>query len=176
MNNLRLSLKRYFLVLLWVSGLLAACTHRDEKTQDTTANDGVQDTTPKVQVETLLKTTESWNSTPLPDYYPEHPEMTALRITIPPHTKLPVHRHPVINAGILLSGALTVISEAGDTLQMKTGDVIAEMVNQWHHGENNGDVPAEIVVFYSGNVGTPVTILKEAQGPEHSQDANHSGH
>lgn len=50
------------------------------------------------------------------------------------------------------------------------------MVNHWHHGENNGDVPAEIVVFYSGNVGTPVTILKEAQGPEHSQDANHSGH
>ncbi len=167
MKNPQLGLKRYFLVLLWVSGLLAACTHQDQKTQDTTANDGGQDTTPKVQVETLLKTTESWNGSPLPDYHPEHPEMTALRITIPPHTKLPVHRHPVINAGILLRGALTVISEAGDTLQMKTGDVIAEMVNQWHHGENNGDVPAEIVVFYSGNVDTPVTILK---------DANHSGH
>jgi len=121
-----------------------------------------------LQVETLIQTTQSWNGTPLPDYTSEHPQMTALRITIPPHTKLPVHRHPVINAGILLSGHLTVISEAGDTLQMKAGDPIVEMVNQWHHGENNGDEPAEIVVFYSGNVDVPVTILKESQKTDQS--------
>lgn len=99
--------------------------------------------------------------------------MTALSITIPPHTKLPVHRHPVINAGILLKGELTVISEAGDTLHMNTGDPIVEMVNQWHHGENNGDEPAEIVVFYSGNVDVPVTILKETQnGNQSAHDQN----
>ena len=64
---------------------------------------------------------------------------------------------------MLLRGELTVISEAGDSLKVKTGDVVVEMVNQWHHGENNGDEPAEILVFYSGNVGVPVTILKESQ-------------
>ena len=121
-----------------------------------------------IQVETLIKTTQSWNESPLPNYNPEHPEITALRITIPPHTKLPVHRHPVINAGMLLRGELTVISEAGDTLHMKAGDPIVEMVNQWHHGENNGDDTAEIVVFYSGNVGVPVTILKESQSEDQS--------
>ena len=121
-----------------------------------------------IQVETLVKTTQSWNESPLPNYNPEHPEITALRITIPPHTKLPVHRHPVINAGMLLRGELTVISEAGDTLHMKAGDPIVEMVNQWHHGENNGDDTAEIVVFYSGNVGVPVTILKESQSEDQS--------
>ena len=156
-------------------GLLIACVDQGNTIHEDTSKESAQ----KVKVQTLVKTTESWNNTPLPNYHPEHPEMTALRITIPPHTKLPVHRHPVINAGILLSGALTVISEAGDTLQMKTGDVIVEMVNQWHHGENNGDVPAEIVVFYSGNVDTPVTILKEPQEAEHplvAPDANHSDH
>lgn len=170
-------------------GFLASCGSPGSNTQaGELSSETIKDPTQKVEVQTLVKTTASWNGTPLPDYHPEHPEMTALRITIPPHTKLPVHRHPVINAGILLSGALTVISEAGDTLQMNTGDVIVEMVNQWHHGENNGDVPAEIVVFYSGNVDVPVTILKEtqdvegphgaadAEGPERSQDASHSGH
>jgi len=164
------------LLIALFSALFSACAEQAQKTQDKSSNSEVPVTTPKVQVETLVKTTDSWNGSPLPDYHPEHPEMTALRITIPPHTKLPVHRHPVINAGILLSGALTVISEAGDTLHMKTGDVIVEMVNEWHHGENNGDVPAEIVVFYSGNVGTPVTILKDAQDPHRAGDANHSGH
>ncbi|MEY2998141.1 MAG: hypothetical protein RIQ82_1522, partial [Bacteroidota bacterium] len=82
-----------------------------------------------IKVETLIQTTQSWNGSPLPDYTAEHPQMTALRITIPAHTKLPVHRHPVINAGILLRGHLTVISEAGDTLQMTAGDPIVEMVN-----------------------------------------------
>ncbi len=125
-----------------------------------------------IQVETLVKTTQSWNSSPLPNYNAEHPQMTALRITIPPHTKLPVHRHPVINAGILLEGELTVISEAGDTLHMKKGDPIVEMVNQWHHGENNGAQPAEIVVFYSGNVDVPVTILKDS---EDEDQGTHNG-
>lgn len=127
-----------------------------------------------IKVETLIQTTQSWNGSPLPDYTSEHPQMTALRITIPAHTKLPVHRHPVINAGILLRGHLTVISEAGDTLQMKAGDPIVEMVNQWHHGENNGDEPAEIVVFYSGNVDVPVTILKESQKADPSPQQGNS--
>ena len=127
-----------------------------------------------IQVETLIQTTQSWNGSPLPDYTSEHPQMTALRITIPAHTKLPVHRHPVINAGILLRGHLTVISEAGDTLQIKAGDPIVEMVNQWHHGENNGDEPAEIVVFYSGNVDVPVTILKESQKADPSPQQGNS--
>ena len=137
------------------------------------ANQGAEmtgDSIQKVQVKTLLKTTQSWNGSPLPDYESEHPEITALSITIPPNTKLPVHRHPVINAGMLLRGELTVISEAGDTLHMKAGDVIAEMVNQWHHGENNGTEPAEILVFYSGNVNKPITVLRD------SVETNHSGH
>lgn len=79
-----------------------------------------------------------------------------------------MHKHPVIKAGVLLRGELTVISEAGDTLQMTAGDVIAEMVNQWHHGENNGTEPAEILVFYSGNVDKPITVLRDSVVSNHS--------
>lgn len=154
----------FFLGLMII--LMTACNAPNNQVTETTQYDSVQ----SVQVKTLLKTTKSWNGTPLPAYNSENPEITALSITIPPNTKLPVHRHPVINAGILLRGELTVISEAGDTLQMKAGDVIAEMVNQWHHGENNGSEPAEILVFYSGNVDMPITVLRD------SVASNHSGH
>ena len=144
--------------------LITGCNAPTNQAKARTKNDSIQ----SVQLKTLLKTTTSWNSSPLPDYQPEHPEITALSITIPPNTKLPVHKHPVINAGMLLRGELTVISEAGDTLQMTAGDVIAEMVNQWHHGENNGTEPAEILVFYSGNADMPITVLRDSVVSNHS--------
>ena len=121
---------------------------------------GVQ-TPPKIEVTTLVKTTQSWNAVALPDYLQSTPEVTVLKITIPPKTKLPIHKHPVINSGYMLQGELTVMSQTGDTLYLKEGDVIVEMVNTWHHGENNGTVPVEIVVFYAGNVDTPITILQD---------------
>ena len=49
-----------------------------------------------VKVETLAKTSESWNGQPLPNYLTGTPEITILRITIPPGTQLPLHKHPVM--------------------------------------------------------------------------------
>lgn len=116
------------------------------------------------QVEQLAKTPVSWNGSPLPNYPNGTPEVTILRITIPPHTALPVHKHPVINAGVLLSGELTVVSENNETLRMKAGDSIVELVNQWHHGVNEGDDPAVILVFYAGEIDTPITIVRQENG------------
>ena len=81
---------------------------------------------------------------------------------IPPKTKLNWHKHPVINAGVLLKGELTVISKANDTLHQKAGEPIVEIVNGWHYGENKGNEPAEIIVFYAGVENTPITVLKTA--------------
>ncbi len=64
----------------------------------------------------------------------------------------------MINAGVLLKGQLTVVTEAGDTLHLQTGDPIVELVNEWHYGKNEGDEPAEIIVVYAGTEGTPITV------------------
>ena len=53
-----------------------------------------------VDVEELAKTGSSWDGTALPGYTEGKPEITILRITIPPKQRLPLHYHPVINAGI----------------------------------------------------------------------------
>lgn len=86
--------------------------------------------------------------------------MSIRRIIIPPGARLPLHHHPVINAGVLLSGELEVVKEGGPTLRLKAGDPIIEMVDSLHYGRNPGKVPAEIIVVYAGTPGVPTTVLK----------------
>ncbi len=110
-----------------------------------------------VRVEVLAQTSNSWNGSALPSYPEGTPELRILRITIPAGVTLPMHKHPVINAGIMLEGNLTVISEAGDTMQLSAGDSIVELVDQWHYGRNDGESDAVVVVFYAGVAGQPIS-------------------
>jgi quercetin dioxygenase-like cupin family protein len=112
------------------------------------------------EVKVLTKTTSSWDGTNLPQYRKGQPEITILRITVPPKVQLPLHRHPVINAGVLLRGQLTVVTGDKKTLHLKAGDAIVELVDKAHYGKNEGSEPAEIIVFYVGIRGEPVTIKK----------------
>jgi quercetin dioxygenase-like cupin family protein len=111
-------------------------------------------------VKELAKTSQSWNGATLPAYPPGQPKMTILRIIIPAGARLETHSHPVINAGVLISGQLTVITKDGETLHLQAGDPIVEVVNTLHYGINEGNVPAEIIVFYAGVVDTPITIIE----------------
>lgn len=112
-------------------------------------------------VKELVKTPRSWDGKYLPAYPQGQPEITILRITIPPGVRLQTHRHPVINAGVLIRGQLTVVTVDGKTLHMKAGDPIVEVVNTLHYGVNQGDIPAEIVVFYAGIVGAQITVIEK---------------
>jgi quercetin dioxygenase-like cupin family protein len=113
-----------------------------------------------VQSVQLVKSTTSWDGEPLPAYQPGAPEITILRITIPPGHTLPIHRHPFINAGVLIKGELTVTTDGGKVLHLKAYEPIVEVVGTWHYGRNEGVEPAEIIVFYAGQAGEPVTIKK----------------
>lgn len=113
-----------------------------------------------VHVDVLAKTSLSWDGNQLPDYPKGTPEITILRIKIPPGVQLPLHKHTKINAGLLLDGELTVVTEDSKTLHLKAGDTIVEVVNKWHYGKNEGTKTAEILVFYAGVLDTPITIEK----------------
>jgi quercetin dioxygenase-like cupin family protein len=113
-----------------------------------------------VKVEVLVKTSVSWDGRDLPNYAKGKPEITILRINIPPKVQLPLHEHPVINAGVLLKGELTVVTKDMETLHLKAGDSIVEVVDKWHYGKNEGNEPAEIIVFYAGVQDAPITIKK----------------
>lgn len=113
----------------------------------------------EIKVEKLAETIKSWNGDTLPKYPEGQPKVTVLKITIPPKTKLHRHYHSVINSGILLKGKLKVMDADENTLYLKEGDVIVELVNKIHYGINEGNRPVEIVVFYAGTEDLPLTVL-----------------
>jgi quercetin dioxygenase-like cupin family protein len=76
-----------------------------------------------------------------------------------------MHKHPVIKASVLLSGALTVVTELGKTLHLKARESIVELADKWHYGKNDGDEPAEIIVFYVGVKGMPITVKRLPRHP-----------
>jgi quercetin dioxygenase-like cupin family protein len=111
-----------------------------------------------VKMEQLLQTTGSWEGTRYASYLRGQPQITVLKITVPPHTALAWHQHPMINAGYVLSGKITL--EKKDTGQRQTfraGQALAECVNTIHRGYTT-DQPAELVVFYAGAPGVPLSI------------------
>lgn len=113
----------------------------------------------EIQMEELVKTTKSWDETALPAYPQGQPEVTILKITIPPGGQIPMHSHPVINAAVLTKGKLTVETIDGKVLHMETGDAMAEVVNKGHTGKNGGSEPAEIIIFYTGIKDQPITVM-----------------
>ncbi len=116
---------------------------------------------PGVVVQELVKTTRSWDGNLLPAYPRGQPQITIRRFTIPPGCRLEPHFHPVINAGVLTSGQLTVIAANGRKHHLKAGDPIVELVDTPHYGMNPGKTPAEIIVVYAGEAGTPITVAKQ---------------
>jgi quercetin dioxygenase-like cupin family protein len=107
-----------------------------------------------IVVSELVKTTRSWDGEFLIPYPQGQPEIIVRRISIPPGARLETHSHPVINAGVLMSGQLTVVTADGKMLYLNAGDAIVEVIKTLHYGINEGKLPADIVVFYASAVET----------------------
>ena len=109
----------------------------------------------------LLQTTQSWDGTNYERYPTGQPELTVLRITILPNTALHWHHHPVISVGYILSGNLTIQKrDTGERKILHAGNSLAETIQATHRGYTTNE-PVELVVFYAGQVGTPITINEE---------------
>lgn len=114
----------------------------------------------KVEVLSLLKSDQSWDGALLPPFPTTQPEIHVLKITIPPHSTLPVHYHPVINTAILVEGHMRLNTTDGKSKEFKAGDVFNEVVGTHHFCENIGDTPVLLYVFYASEKnGKPLTIL-----------------
>lgn len=111
-----------------------------------------------VSVENLAKSTTSWNGVSLPDFGDGETEITVLRISVEPHTKLPMHFHPVINIAYMLEGKLSVFAKSGEKKVISAGEPLIELVNQDHYGVNETDEPVRLVVVYLGKQGKPITV------------------
>jgi quercetin dioxygenase-like cupin family protein len=116
---------------------------------------------PQIEVQQILQTTQSWDGNEYKSYPTGEPQLTVLRFKVPPNTALHWHRHPVINVGYVLSGELTLEKRAtGERRIVHAGETLAETVQTTHRGFTTNE-PVELVVFYVGQVGVPITINEE---------------
>ena len=113
-----------------------------------------------VKVDTLLDTNRSWDGTEIVKWPEGKPEVKVLKYTIPPHTTLAWHKHPVPNVGHVVKGTLIVEVLDGPSKTFGPGDTFEEVVDIWHRGRNEGDTPVEIIVFQAAVKGQSPTIKK----------------
>ena len=122
----------------------------------------VDDADSEVQSIELLRTSQSWNGDDLPDYPQGRPELVAVKYIIPPGQKLGWHHHVAMNHGVLVQGELTIIGLDGKVGVIHEGEVVVEMVDAIHRGENRGTEPVVLYMFYLSQEGLPLSV----QNPE----------
>ena len=111
----------------------------------------------KVTSESLMQTGTSWDGSSYISYPQGKPELSILKITVPAHTTLGWHTHPVPNAAYVLSGHLTVEKQSdGSKKTIHAGETLAETVGTVHRGFTE-DEPVTLIVFYAGANGRPLS-------------------
>ncbi len=116
---------------------------------------------PSPQTEVLLRTGFSWDGTPYRHYPEGTPEITVLKISVPPHSEVPWHLHPAPMVGYVLAGRLRVEKENGESREVHAGEALPELVGARHHGVT-GDEGVELIVFYAGARGLPISVPQPA--------------
>jgi quercetin dioxygenase-like cupin family protein len=99
-----------------------------------------------IRIETLAKSTSSWDGAPYRAYFSGQPQLTVLKITIDPRTTLKWHYHPVPNAAYILSDDLTLEKKDGNKKHFIAGQALTETVDSIHRGITGAD-PAVLIVF-----------------------------
>ena len=111
----------------------------------------------QIEKEILLQSSASWDGTPYQTYPSSPPELTLLRLKIPANTQLPWHSHPMPNIVYVVSGELRIETRDGKhTTTVQAGQVLPEVINTVHRGVST-DKPVELIVFYAGSPGMPLS-------------------
>ena len=110
--------------------------------------------------EVLLKTTSTWDNAEYKKLKIKKPEVTVLKIIINVGEQLPMHKHDLVNIAYVKQGTLTVITEENKEITLHEGEVLPELIGKYHYGKNTGKEPVELVVFYIGEKGTPLSVNK----------------
>ncbi|MEI7423183.1 MAG: cupin domain-containing protein [Prolixibacteraceae bacterium] len=97
--------------------------------------------------------------------YPDfaHPEVTMLKITIPPGKSTGWHKHNIPVFAYVVKGTLTVELEDHRVIKFNEESTFAEMRNTYHNGTNREDVDLVLIAIYMGAKGQMLSIKKENQ-------------
>lgn len=106
----------------------------------------------------LLRASQSWDGAALPEYPAEKPELIVKRLTFPAGAKTGWHHHTVINYGIIQQGDLTIVCQDGSEKTFHEGEAMVEVIGTIHRGENRGQKPVVLDMFYASYPNAEITI------------------
>ena len=106
----------------------------------------------------LIETSDGWDGTPLPNYPEGKPVISIYRYVFPPHSVTADHFHKIINCGVVTKGQITLVCANGKEKTVMAGEAVVEIDGEVHHGENRGDITAEVIMFYAGDGITPFSF------------------
>lgn len=108
----------------------------------------------------LLKTTSTWDNVEYKKLKIKKPEVSVLKIIINVNEELPMHKHDLVNIAYVKKGTLTVITDKNESITLHEGECLPELIGKYHYGKNTGSEPVELIVFYIGEKGTPLSVNK----------------
>ena len=137
-----------FAVVALAVMMLAGCKRQCPCCKEKVGKDSTMTEVSAVETTELVRTSQSWDGAELPDYPKGRPELVAVKYVFPPGQKLGWHHHVSMNYGVLVQGELTIIGLDGKEKVVHEGEAVVEMVGTVHHGENRGDKPVILYMFY----------------------------
>lgn len=118
-----------------------------------------------VQSKTVLQATQDVVGQDIAYPKVEHPEVTGMKVIIPAGQETGWHTHSMPGYAYVLSGTITLEYEKGVTKQFNPGEAFAEVVNVSHNGRNNGTEDVVLIVFFTGEKGSPFTKKNSSGKP-----------
>ncbi|HLW49485.1 MAG TPA: cupin domain-containing protein [Sphingobacteriaceae bacterium] len=114
-----------------------------------------------IQVEVLMKTDTTSIGQKIK--YPKvaEAEVTVFKITMQPGATTGWHKHDIPLFAYVLQGTLIVEQENGVRKEFTAGSAVAEMMDEYHLGLNEGKEPLILVAFYLGGDQKPLAIRRE---------------
>lgn len=85
------------------------------------------------------------------------PEVTGIKVTIPPGQETGWHTHSVPGYAYVISGELTIEYAGGLSKTFKAGEAFSEVVDTAHNGRNKGAEDVVLIAFFTGDRGVPFT-------------------
>jgi len=108
----------------------------------------------------ILKTDTTTAGQKVSAFFSSPSEITGLKVTIPPGKETGWHKHTVPGMAYILKGTLTVETETGKKFEFKEGESFAEVIDMYHNGRNNGEDTVQLIAYFIGQKGKPITIKK----------------
>lgn len=120
----------------------------------------------RIEHRLVLQSGAAWNGQAYAYYPAGKPQISVMRMSLPAHSELPWHTHPMPNTAYILSGQLTIEDkESGETYQVRAGEALNETIDSAHRGYTT-DEATELVIFYAGVEGQELSIALPGEQSE----------